>query len=320
MKIFFAGGESMTRILKENKAENVLSTFYYLRHKSDKKVEEILSSFPYCFLDSGAFSFREQMKDEGLTTREMEHELQQYLKEYYNFLKEYGHRFFVVAELDVGNMYEKTKNREKLLELGLDNLLPVIHRRDTRAYIEFLCKKYPYVALGSVPGFSTNELFRYVGSRLRIAAKYGTRIHGFAITDIEVMKKFPFFSCDSTTWLSGAKYGMSFWYDGHKLRSYDKFGKFHRMRWKRIVQEAGVNWDDFIGDKAEAVNQFSLKQWIKFEKSMNIPTNGTGLYKQKSEYFRYRPHSFEPYERGIYLPNYMEEDGSNGEQMERNDG
>lgn len=116
------------------------------------------------------------------------------------------------------------------------------------------------------------------------------------------MKKFPFFSCDSTTWISGAKYGMSFWYDGHKLRSYDKFGKYHRMRWKRIVEEAGVNWEDFISDKAEAVNQFSLKQWIKFYQELNNPKTGTGLYKQKTEYFRYRPHSKIPYERGIYLP------------------
>jgi len=168
----------MTRILKENNAENVLSTYYYLRHKSDKKVEEILSSFPYCFLDSGAFSFREYMKAEGLSTKEMDHELQIYLKQYREFLKEYGHRFYVVAELDVGDMYEKTKNREKLLELGLKNILPVVHRRDTRAYIEFLAKRYPYIALGSVPGFSFNELCRYVDTRLRIAAKYGTRVHG----------------------------------------------------------------------------------------------------------------------------------------------
>ena len=309
----------MTRILKEHQAENVLATFFYLRHKSDKKTEEILSSFPRVFLDSGAFSFREQMAAEGLTAKDMEHELQQYLKEYYAYLKDHGHRYFVVAELDVGDMYAKTKNREKLLELGLTNLLPVIHRRDTRAYIEFLCKRYPYIAFGSTPGFSRNQMYRYVAARLRIAAKYGTRIHGLAMTDIELVKKYPFFSADSTTWLSGAKHGMSFWYDGHKLRSYDKFGKFHRMRWKNIVKEAGVNWDDFIHDKAEAVNQFSLTQWIKFAKALNDPTTGTGLYKQKSEYFHYRGHSEEPYERGIWLPDYME-DEANGKSLEGVDG
>lgn len=179
MKIFFAGGESMTRILRENKAENVLSTFYYLRNKSSRKVEEILSSFPCNFLDSGAFSFREFMAEQGLSPNEIEHELDNYLNHYIEFLKEYGHRFYVVAELDVGDMKQKTRYRERILkETGLTNLLPVIHRRDSRAYIEYLCKNYPYVALGSVPGFSRNQLYRYVASRLRIAAKYGTRVHG----------------------------------------------------------------------------------------------------------------------------------------------
>lgn len=92
---------------------------------------------------------------------------------------------------------------------------------------------------------------------------------------------------------------MSFWFDGHKLRSYDKFGKFHRSRWKRIVMESGVDWEEFIGDRAEAVNQFSLKQWMKFAEWLNDPVNGLGLYKQQSEYFRHRPHSQAPYERGI---------------------
>lgn len=178
MHTFFAGAESMTRILKENEVENALATFYYMRHKSDKKVAQVIKSFPRVFLDSGAFSFREQMVKDGRTAKDIEHELSIYLKEYYQFLKYMADQFHICAELDVGNMYQKTKNREKLLDLKLDNLLPVIHRRDTRAYIEYLCKNYPYVAFGSVPDVSTNYLSRYIGSRMRIAAKYGTRVHG----------------------------------------------------------------------------------------------------------------------------------------------
>jgi hypothetical protein len=178
MHLFFAGAESMTRILKQNKVENALATYYYLRHKSDKKVQEVMTSFPRVFLDSGAFSFREQMHKQGLTAMDIRHELNDYLREYYYFLKEYGDKFFICAEVDVGDMKQKTEQRDKLLALGLNNILPVIHRRDSRAYIEFLCKNYPYVAFGSVPGVSTNYLYRYLGARLRIAAKYGTKVHG----------------------------------------------------------------------------------------------------------------------------------------------
>lgn len=168
----------MTRILKENEASHVLATFYYLRHKGDKKVEQLLSSFPNVFLDSGAFSFREQMAHQGLSHADIQHELESYMKEYIEFLHEYGRRFTVCAEVDVGDMYQKTKQREQLLKVGLNNLLPVIHRRDTRAYIEYLCKNYPYVAFGSVPDVSFNFLCRYLAARLRIAAKYGTKVHG----------------------------------------------------------------------------------------------------------------------------------------------
>lgn len=308
MLIFYAGVESMTRILEENKVENALATFYYLRNKSQRKVERILNSFPRVFLDSGAFSFREYMRKERVSAKEIEHELEQYIKQYVEFVRDWGDRFFVVAEVDVGDMYQKTKYREKLLQAGVKNLLPVIHRRDTRAYVEYLCKKYPYVGLGSIPDASYNYLCRYVSTRMRIAAKYGTKVHGFAITNIEVIKRYPFFSVDSTTWVGGSKYGMSFFFDGHKLNSYDNYHKFHRVRWKRHVMAEGIDWDEYITDTSRAVNEFNLRQWKKFEEWIKSP-DGLGRYKEKTEYFRYRPHRQEPYEdRGI---KYIWEDESN---------
>ena len=41
------------------------------------------------------------------------------------------------------------------------------------------------------------------------------RVHGWAVTDNKSIKRMPFYSVDSTTWLGGAKYGSTYHYVGN---------------------------------------------------------------------------------------------------------
>jgi hypothetical protein len=307
MRIYLAGGESMLNILKNNGAEHVLVSYYYLREKGEKTVEHLLNSFPDVFLDSGAFTLNVQIAKEGISWEEAQRDprIKNYVEDYARFLDKWGHRFSIHAEIDVGPEEQKTRQRE-FLEQYSDRILPVIHPSDYPEYQHYLCQNYDYVALGGVGQARSLEAIKaYVTRKIQLAKRYGTRYHGFAITIIEMMRALPFYSCDSTSWLMGGKYGMTFWFDGHRLRAYDKFSKNVRRRFKRECMELGVDWEKFMADKAPAVNKFNLLQWIQYQKFMNTKgAQGIGQYKEQQESF-FREH---PNYREIYIDEYRRDE------------
>lgn len=290
MRIYLAGAESMLNILAENNAKHVLATYYYLRDKSERTVERLLNTFPDVFLDSGGFSLNVSLVKEGMTWDEAQQDprIANYLEEYARFVDKWGHRFTAVAELDVGPWEQKVRQRE-FLQQYTDRVIPVIHPTDPPEYQLYLMKNYEYVALGGVgDARSLTEIKAYVTRQLHRARRYNTLLHGFAITVVEIMRMLPFFSADSTSWLMGSKYGMTFWFDGRTLRSYDKFGKNVRRKFKREVMDLGLDWDKFINEHAKTVNRWNLLQWLQYQEYLN-DTSGRGLghFKAMQEhYFR----------------------------------
>lgn len=274
----------MIKILSENNVQNVLVSYYYLREKGPKTVERILNTFPDVFLDSGAFTLNMQIIKEGVSWDDIAKDprIKEYVEDYARFLDKYGERFTIHAEIDVGEWEQKARQREFLKQYS-DRLLPVIHPTDPPEYQAYLLKNHDYVALGGVgDARSLSEIKAYVTRKMQQARRYGARYHGFAITVIEMMRLMPFFSCDSTSWLMGGKYGMTFWFDGKTLRAYDKFGKSVRRRFKMEARDLGVDWDNFMADKAPAVNKWNLLQWQQYAEYLS-EDNGRGLAKFKGQ-------------------------------------
>jgi hypothetical protein len=290
VRFYFAGGESMNKILLDNGVKNTLISYYYLREKGPKTLEKILNGFENVFLDSGAFTFHMMFTKRGYGWEEAynSQELVDYTKEYGEFLAKYGHRFDIAAEIDVGHWPQKLRQREYLESVAPNTkILPVIHPSDPPEYRHFLCKNYEYVGLGGVGNARSLEAIKsYVVRSMQVARQYGTRYHGFAITTIEIMKALPFFSCDSTSWLMGSKYGMTFYFDGHRLRAYDKFGKKVRKQLKHECIELGLDHDKFVGDVAATVNTFNLLQWKRFSDYLTTRGDGgIGMFKDSQESF-----------------------------------
>ena len=279
----------MHKILGECGAENVLVSFYYLREKGTKTIETILKKFPYVFLDSGAFTLRLRLAKEGIdpSSSYANDEIDLYIDDYAEFVNAYGEHFALVTEVDVGSWQQKTRYRAQLLDKlkGNVTLLPVVHRADPIRYVDFLCSKYPYIAYAGLKKHSIAENKKYLAQRLHWAKKHGKPIHGFALTVVEIMKSLGMASVDSASWLHGGKHGMTFYFDGRDLRSYDKFNKWIRLRFKNEVKGLGISWDDFMDDKPSAINAFNLIQWLKFQNYLNDETKGLGKLKKKQEEF-----------------------------------
>ncbi len=155
------------------------------------------------FLDSGAFS----AKRLGVTIN---------LQDYINFVKQHESLLTVYANLDViGDPKATWKNQLEMERAGLQPL-PVFHYGSDPKWLErILSRGYDYMALGGfMAAGSTENIMRwldYIWSRY-LTDKDGmpkVKVHGFAITSHPLLRRYPWYSVDSTTWvLVGAMGGV----------------------------------------------------------------------------------------------------------------
>jgi hypothetical protein len=145
-------------------------------------------------LDSGAFTVISQ----GITID---------VKQYAAFIREHGDFFDVVVGLDdIAGDFVQTWDNQKALKARGVNAMPVFHQGEPWHVLETYVSQYDYIGVGFARreggrlahGQTENreflkEFFERVGDR--------AKVHGFAMTRW-AGRGFPFYSVDSTTWIS----------------------------------------------------------------------------------------------------------------------
>lgn len=209
MRIYAAGfiGATGTRsidgqISKMAGPDWLLESFYYLTGKGVKEIEEAKQTI---FLDSGAFT----MFTKGVSID---------LKQYAEFIQRYKHLIHVASSLDAigrGKEQESYDNFVSLRKFGAD-VCPVHHARDHDDWLKrYLDEGHEYIFLGGMVAESTvylRDWLDHVWERY-LTNPDGTprvKVHGFGLTTLELMLKYPWFSVDSTSWVLKSRYGMIF--------------------------------------------------------------------------------------------------------------
>lgn len=152
------------------------------------------------FLDSGAFSAFTQ----GVEIN---------LDEYCAFIKEHKKHLTVYANLDViGDPAGTWANQKEMEKQGL-NPLPCFHYgEDPKWLIRYLKAGYEYIALGGMVPISTKDLSSWLD---KIFGEYlcdadgmpKVKVHGFGLTSLRLMLRYPWFSVDSTSWVVTGRMG-----------------------------------------------------------------------------------------------------------------
>ena len=159
------------------------------------------------FLDSGAFSAWTQ----GLEIN---------IQEYIEFIKEHQDIIEIYANLDVigingkqpGKLTaEKTLENQKIMEKAGLNPLPCFHFGEPFEFLQYYVDNYDYVALG-VAGNTGIKLVPWLDTCFGdyICGKDGipkVKVHGFAVTSLPVMMRYPWYSVDSTSWVQTGRMG-----------------------------------------------------------------------------------------------------------------
>lgn len=152
------------------------------------------------FLDSGAFSAWSQEKEIKI-------------QDYINFIKKHENVIDVYANLDViGNAKATWSNQIIMEQAGLDPL-PVFHYGEDIKWLKrYLTKDYNYISLGGMVPISTPNLIPWLD---QLFTKFLTnekgfpkiKIHGFGLTSLSLMLRYPWYSVDSTSWVVTGRMG-----------------------------------------------------------------------------------------------------------------
>lgn len=271
-KIFFAGAESHYKKLLDMGVKNIMFSFWSIREKGEENFWEVLREVKKqgctIMIDSGAHSFFTStginIRTFGKRKTKIDVSIDQYVKEYIDWLKKaVGMKLIdYYVELDVDKIVgiEKVKAwREEMKANGLNPLL-VWHDSMTRTEWEEMCKNNKYVCLADV--FNTPHK---VPVMIDIAKKYKTKVHGFALTQLDLLTKVPLYSVDSTTWLSGSRYGLTFVFRSNKLESYGSEEKDVRKKLKEKAEQKGLDFNKILRDDGEEVDKFNISQWLDFQ-------------------------------------------------------
>jgi hypothetical protein len=105
------------------------------------------------------------------------------------------------------------KNQRIMEQAGLTPL-PCFHFGEPMEYLDYYIEKYDYLALG-VAGNSGKKLIPWLNECFlhHICNKNGMpkiKIHGFAVTSMNIMLRYPWFSVDSTSWVVTGRMGSIF--------------------------------------------------------------------------------------------------------------
>ena len=187
-------------------ADPILESYHYI--KSQRFVDEIRAIGRRVFLDSGAFS--------AFTLGETID-----IREYCNYVKRNDDIIAVddgvkmIAGLDaIGDVKVTFQNLKVMEQLGV-KAIPCFHSGEDERYLEYYIKNYEYISLGGMVGASVTQLGMWLD---RIWSKYlidgsgrpRVKVHGFGITTDHIMKNYPWWSCDSSTWIQATSFGNIF--------------------------------------------------------------------------------------------------------------
>lgn len=181
----------------------ILESYHYVYRKSF--VEKMRADGVKIFLDSGAFS---------AFTMGVEVDMAAYCR----YIQENADILEVVdgmvcaSVLDgIGDPLKTYQNQLAMESLGV-RPLPCFHYGEDERYLDYYTANYPYITLGGMVPISTPQLYHWLD---RIWEKHlvdgagrpKVKVHGFGLTTMALVERYPWYSVDSSSWVQTARTG-----------------------------------------------------------------------------------------------------------------
>jgi hypothetical protein len=194
------------------------------------------------------------------------------LEDYAKWVLRWRHWFTIYANLDVIGGADATRVNQRRLEeeYGLEPM-PVFHTGEPFSVLEsYIEDGYTYIALGKLLGNAVDKLRPWLRKAFRIAEGHAV-FHGFGMTNWQILKEFPFYSVDSSSWSSGFRYGtLKLFHRGSwvslRLRDRDAVWKHRTILDSYRIPYASLTKDGYdkaIVAGACATAMYRSQEWLR---------------------------------------------------------
>jgi len=181
----------------KSKLLNLLVAYPYLKKEIINFVKDNNGKIRF-LLDSGAFTAWKAGKPIKLD-------------DYCRFIEELPFKPWRYFTLDViGNPSETIKNYDTMLRRGF-NPVPIFTRGEDVSVLDEFYKTSDVVGIGGLVGTPENKGF--VNGIMKYAN--GRRVHWLGFTNMNFIKHYKPYMCDSSSWESGGRFGSATLYFGH---------------------------------------------------------------------------------------------------------
>ena len=199
--------ERLTEVEKKMRLYNpyFLESYYYLIKGSTTK--RVRMDGVKLFIDSGAFT---------AYTKGIEIDLGEYVDYCFKNADIIEH-ISVLDRIDFDNPARAIKETYRnLLEMerrGLKDVVPTYHIGEPEEVLDHYVKNYSYISIGGMVGVSLRRTMFALDRiwHLYLTNSDGTpkvKVHGFGITSLPAMLRYPWHSVDSSTWVQWSAAGM----------------------------------------------------------------------------------------------------------------
>lgn len=264
-----------------NQAESRRSFNFYKNER-----EFVMENECSIFLDSGAFS----AWSKGVKID---------IDEYISFIKQHQEYLTYYAVLDVIGDPDKTYENQKYMEKQGVSPIPCYHYGEDVSWLKrYLNEGHEFIALGGMVPISTRDLLSWLDN---LFSQYLTdeeglpkvKIHGFGMTSLKLMLRYPWYSVDSTSWVLTGRFGSVFvpkWSGGEYVYDEDSWKVCVSIK-SPSIRDAGKHFSTFGPDSQEKILQYFDMKGYKVGKSVvnekgEIEDIESGLcndYKQRDE-------------------------------------
>lgn len=182
---------------------HVLESYHYVYQ--DVYVDAMRKAGAKVFLDSGAFSAHTL----GATINIVDY--CDYIKRNMDIIRvEDGNLMASVLD-GIGDPLQTYRNQLEMEARGV-RPLPCFHFGEDERYLEHYVANYDYITIGGMVGKSVQQLMIWldrVWNKHMVdgAGRPKCKVHAFGITSIPIMEAYPWYSCDSSSWIQMSSFG-----------------------------------------------------------------------------------------------------------------
>lgn len=251
-----------------NSARNLLDSYWYLKAKKDKINDKI-------FLDSGAFTAHTK----GITISIEEY--CDFVNKHHDIISKDGDTYMIATLDNITDALKSYHNYKQMQNYGVPSI-PCYHMGEDIRYLYHYRDNNEYISLGGLVGQKTDKLIIWLdtiwGKYLRFSKN---KVHGFGLTSLRIMKRYPWHSVDSSSWIQYATYGMIFnehWGAlniSEKSKYQQEWGKHFRTisqieqrKIKDIINSQGFNFKR-LEESFEARSIYNMATFLRLENQIN---------------------------------------------------